>query len=254
MEKNFPSSTGRVRWPQRTGALQESLRTAGASRPYQRTASSWRSLAFSLVELLVTIAVIGLLAVLAATALPSLTQRAERADALAKIRTMGTAVLQYAPDHGGILPPLFPGQVLEYEQGRGGRIVTECATYLGLPSEPAKYLAVQLLPRAYANLAAPADKNALRVYVMNTAVTNRDTVINPFGRVTTPGQPPTGTTPLAALAGAESNWMMSTADQRQPAVSAAPWKANTPPDPPLGDVRAVFRFDGSAALVNIEEP
>jgi hypothetical protein len=37
-------------------------------------------------------------------------------------------------------------------------------------------------------------------------------------------------------------------------VSAAPWKANTPKDPPLGDVRAVFRFDGSAGLVNIDKP
>jgi prepilin-type N-terminal cleavage/methylation domain-containing protein len=210
--------------------------------------------AFSLVELLVTIAIIGLLAVLTAAVLPSLTQRAERADALAKIRTMGTAVLQYTPDHAGALPPLFPGQVLEYDQGRGGRIVTECATYLGLPSAPPKYLAVQLLPRAYANLAQPADKIALRVYVMNTAVTNRGIVINPFGRVTTPGQPPTGNSPLAALAGAEAQWMMSTADQTQPAVSTAPWRANAPKDPPLGDVRAVFRFDGSAGLVNIGTP
>lgn len=221
------------------------------SRGYR--AGTARSPAFSLIELLVTIAIIGLLAVLAATALPSLTKRAERADALAKIRTMGTAILQYAPDHAGLLPPLFPGQVLEYEQGRGGRIVTECASYLGLPSVPAKYLAVQLLPRAYANLAAPADQKALRVYVMNTAVTNRGTAINPFGRVTNPGQPPTGSAPLAALAGAEATWMMGTADQTQPAVSAAPWKANTPKEPPLGDARAVFRFDGSAALVNIDE-
>lgn len=224
-----------------------------SSCPENRAASA-RTAAFSLVELLVTIAIIGLLAVLTATALPSLTRRVECADALAKMRTMGTAVLHHAPDHGGLLPPLFPGQVLEYEQGRGGRIVTECASYLGLPSTPAKYLAVQLLPRAYANLASPADQNALRVYVMNTAVTNHSAVLNPFGRVTAPGKPPTGNTPLAALAGAESVWMMSTADQTQPAVSAAPWRANTPPQPPLGDVRAVFRFDGSAGLVNIGTP
>ena len=213
-----------------------------------------RSPAFSLVELLVAIAIIALLAALATAVVPSLAGRAERADALAKIRTMGTAVLQYAPDHAGALPPLFPGQVLEYEQGRGGRIVTECAAYLGLPPEPPKYLADRLLPRAYANLARPADINALRVYVMNTAVTNRGTVVHPFGRVTTPGQPPTGNAALALLAGAHREWMMSTADQQQPAVAAAPWKANTPEDPPLGEVRAVFRFDGSAGLVNIGTP
>jgi hypothetical protein len=185
---------------------------------------------------------------------PSVTARAERADALGKIRTMGTAVLQYAPDHGGLLPPLFPGQVLEYERGRGGRIVTECAAYLSLPPEPARYLAVQLMPRAYARLDAPADKNALRVYVMNTAVTNRGAVVNPFGRVTTPGQPPTANTTLAALAGAEAAWMMSTADQTQPAVAAAPWKNNTPIRPPLGSVRAIFRFDGSAGFATIGPP
>jgi len=224
------------------------------------SAKSWiapspaQSTGFSLVELLVSIAIIGVLAVLAAAALPSLTQRAERADALSKIRVMGTAVLQYAPDHGGLLPPLFPGQVLEYEQGRGGRIVTECAAYLGLPSEPPRYLATALMPRVYARLTSPADKNALRVYVMNAAVTDATTTIHPFGRVTTPGQPPTGHTPLAALAGAPSEWMMSTADRAQPAVAGAPWKNNTPANPPLGHRRAVFRFDGSAALVMIDAP
>ena len=210
--------------------------------------------AFTLVELLVTLTILGVLAVLAVAVVQSMTARAERADALAKIRTMGTAVLQYTPDHGGLLPPLFPGQVLEYERGRGGRIVTECATYLGLPAEPARYLAVQLMPRAYARVDAPADKNALRVYVMNTAVTNRGAVVNPFGRVTTPGQPPTANTTLAALAGAEAAWMMSTADQTQSAVAAAPWKNNTAIRPPLGDVRAVFRFDGSAGLVPVDGP
>jgi hypothetical protein len=89
---------------------------------------------------------------------------------------------------------------------------------------------------------------------MNTTVTNRDTVIHPFGRVTTPGQPPTGHTPLATLAGAEARWMMSTADQTQPAVAGAPWRNNTPAQSPLGDQRAVFRFDGSAGLVNIDKP
>jgi hypothetical protein len=108
------------------------------------------------------------------------------------------------------------------------------------------------MPRAYARLDQPADKNALRVYVMNTAVTNRGAAVNPFGRVTTPGQPPTANTTLAAMAGAEAAWMMSSADQTQPVVAAAPWRNNTSVNPPLGDVRAVFRFDGSAGLVPVD--
>ena len=82
--------------------------------------------AFTLVELLVAIAIIAILAGLALTALPAMRQRADQADALAKIRTMGSAVLTYPADHDGRLPPLWPGQVLEYQAGRGGRIVTEC--------------------------------------------------------------------------------------------------------------------------------
>lgn len=207
-----------------------------------------------MLELLIVLALVAVLATLAASLGPRLIQRADRAEALAKTRTMGTAVLQYTADHGGRLPPLFPGQVLEYEAGRGGRVVTECAAYLGLPAEPARYLAVQLLPRAYARLTTPPDKDTLRVYVLNTTVTNRGAVVNPFGRVTTPGQPPTANTTLATLAGAEAAWMMSTADQTQTAVVAAPWKKNTPPRPPLGKVRAVFRFDGSGGLVPLDGP
>ena len=210
--------------------------------------------AFTLVELLVTIAMVAVLAALAAGTVPGLIGRADGADALAKIRQMGAAVLHYPADHNGVLPPLFPGQVLEYEEGRGGRIVTECAAYLGVENQSGKYLVTSLMPRAYARLDEPKDKNAMRVFVMNTAITNKGTVINPFGRVTTSGKPPTGNTPLASLAGAGNPWMMSTADQKQPNVASAPWRSNTPKEPPLGNKRAVFRFDGAGELVMIEQP
>lgn len=210
--------------------------------------------AFTLVELLVTIAVVAVLAALAAGTVPGLIARADGADALGKIRQTGAAVLHYPADHNGMLPPLFPGQVLEYEEGRGGRIVTECAAYLGIEPRSGKYLVTPLIPRAYARLNEPKDKNAMRVFVMNTAMTNNGAVINPFGRVTTPGKPPTGNTPLASLAGSGNPWMMSTADQQQPNVVSAPWRNNTPKDPPLGNKRAVFRFDGAGELVIIEQP
>lgn len=207
--------------------------------------------AFTLIECLVAIAIIAILAVIVAVAAPQLIARADDADALGKIRQMGAAVLHYPSDHNGFLPPLFPGQVLEYEGGRAGRIVTECAAYLGVPSGKGKFLAARLMPRAYAKLAEPKDKNAMRVYVMNTAVTNNGAVVGPFGRVTTPGQPPTGSTPLGALSGAGGIWMMSTADQQQNNVASAPWRNNTPRESPLGKKRAVFRFDGSGDLVMI---
>lgn len=210
--------------------------------------------AFTLVELLVAIAVIAVLAAMVAGIAPDLSNRADGADALGKIRQMGAAVLHYPAEHNGVLPPLFPGQVLEYEEGRGGRIVTECAAYLGIENTEGRYLVMHLMPRAYARLAEPKEKNAMRVFVMNTAVTNNGVVINPFGRVTSPGKPPTGNAPFAAIAGTGPVWMMSTADQQQPNVGSAPWRNNTPKTPPLGDKRAVFRFDGAGELVMTNQP
>ena len=210
--------------------------------------------AFTLIELLVVIAIIAVLAGAVAGVVPQIVDRAASADALAKTRRMGAAVLLYPADHNGVFPPLFPGQVLEYEEGRGGRIVTECADYLGIEPQSGKYFVETLMPRAYARLDEPKDKNAMRVYVMNTAITNNGTVINPFGRVTTPGKPPTGNSTPASLAGVGNPWMISTADQKQPNVASAPWRNNTPPEPPLENRRAVFRFDGAGELQEIDAP
>ena len=226
---------------------------AGAVRPGGRIAFSRRG-GFTLVEILVVTVIVAVLAGLTAGMLPGLFARVQRADALAKTRTMGLAVLQYPADHGGKLPPLFPGQVLEYEEGRGGRIVTECAAYLGVPTSPPKYLVRSLMPRAYARQTVPADPAQMRVWVMNTRLTNNGAVINPFGGVTTPGEPPTGNSVLGALSEISAPWMITTADQKQPNVASAPWRANTPPASPLGDARAVFHFDGSAGLVKIDQP
>jgi prepilin-type N-terminal cleavage/methylation domain-containing protein len=205
--------------------------------------------AFTLVELLVVIAIVAVLAGLALAALPGLQQRADRADALAKTRTMGQAVLQYVPDHAGKLPPLFPGQVLEFRD-RPGRIVKECAPYLGLAEASGSFLVQWLMPKAYARLKVPANQMDMRVWVMNSSLTND---LEPFGGITN-GRVDGKSLPLASISGFFNTWMISTADQEQPNVAGASWKTNAPPKPPLGRVRAVFRFDGSAGLVNIGQP
>ena len=205
--------------------------------------------AFTIVELLVVITLVAVLAALSMAALPGLMQRADRADALAKTRAMGQAVLQYVPDHAGKLPPLFPGQVLEYKDRRG-RIVKECALYLGLAEASGTFLVNRLMPKAYARLKVPANQMEMRVWVMNSPLTND---LRPFGGITN-GEVEGNSLPLASISRFMNSWMIITADQAHPNVAAAPWKANAPPEPPLGNVRAVFRFDGSAGLVNIDEP
>lgn len=251
--RDRPARTGRLR---SQAPLFDPLRhVSGLRRCPGCRLTRRQSPAFSLVELLVAAGVLGCLALLAALAVPALQRKGERADALAKMRLMGQAVLNYPADHGGRLPPLFPGQVLEFEPGRGGRIVTECAAYLGFTPPAQRQLLTDLMPRAYARVRTPSDHAAMRVYVMNSAVTNAGAVIQPFGRVAVAGQPPVGALPLAAVGASGGGlWMMSTADQQQPNVAPAPWKSSTPATPPLDDRRAVFRFDGSADLVEVARP
>ncbi|MFM8460412.1 MAG: prepilin-type N-terminal cleavage/methylation domain-containing protein, partial [Chthoniobacterales bacterium] len=185
-----------------------------------------RGAAFSLVELLVVIAVVAVLASMVLAALPSIISRADQADALAKTRTMGQAVLQYASDHGGFLPPLFPGQVLEYKDRRG-RIVKECAPYLGLAEASGTFLVRSLMPKAYARLKAPANQMDMRVWVMNSLLKDD---LRPFGGVSK-GEVDEKSLPLASISEFMSSWMISTADQKQPNVVSAPWRGNTPKDP-----------------------
>lgn len=163
---------------------------------------------------------------------------------------MGTAVLLYAVDRHGVLPPLFPGQVLEYEAGRGGRIVTECAEYLQLDTNTEKYLVRSLMPRAYTRLREPANQNVMRVWVMNSSINTGDDEVKPFGTLGAPGDPPTNPAPLARMS-TNNLWMISTADRLHTNVASASWQANAPALPPLRDYRAVFRFDGSAELEKI---
>ncbi len=119
---------------------------------------------------------------------------------------------------------------------------------MGLADAEGSFLVNPLMPRAYSKQKVPRDQAQMRVYVMNKSVTNQaGGVVEPFGAVTN-----SNSLTLASLSGITGTWMMQNADQNHPNVSGETWKANAPPEPPLGDVRAVFRFDGSAGLIKID--
>lgn len=211
--------------------------------------------AFTLIELLVVLAIITILLAALFAVGSSIMARGDRADALAKIRKAGTAVKQFSADHAGRLPPLFPGQVLEYRPDRRGRIVTECASYLAIDSAMGPHLVRTLLPRAYARLSPPSNPLEMRVFVMNTAVTNAaGAVVRPFGGISG-GEVDGLTAPLAAIPSENRPVMMSTADQQQQWVAGAPWRNNAPSISPLGaGRRVVFYFDGAAEIVGSSVP
>jgi prepilin-type N-terminal cleavage/methylation domain-containing protein len=202
---------------------------------------------FSLIELLIVVAIVGLLAGLAGTVYSRALASAAKTESLSKLRTMGQGILLYSGDHDNQLPgPLWPGQVMLYDKNREGRLVRELAEYLSIEQRDTPYVVEDRVPSAYKQAMRGANLGDVRVYVMNSAIVREGETLAPFGSLT--GTSPVPAMRMAALGGLPEGdrWMMSEADQLQPDVAAAVWRANTPAKPVYVNRRAVLYFDGSA--------
>lgn len=209
---------------------------------------------FTLLELLVVLGIVGVLAVLLTPAVARALNRANQTEGLNQIRGIGQAVVQYAGDHDGSLPgPLWPGQLLEYDPDREGRLVRELAPYLGLPQTNSIYLARSFASRTFLRK-MPADQLSLaRPYVANLEPTNSaGEILRPFGGLIAPNL--AAPMNLAALpAEVRTQWALSDADQLHRNVRNAAWKANTPAKPIYDTHRAVLFYDWHAELLPVGE-
>ncbi len=211
--------------------------------------------AFSLLELLVVIAIVGLLAALGLGAWSKALADANRADSIARLKTIGQAIFSYVGEHDQLLPgPLWPGQVLLYDPVEKGRLVVSLAPYLGVEQRDTPYLVDRMIPKAYRRNPTAGRMNDLRIYVMNASIVLEGNTHRPFGALltTSNGDTVKSADPLRInrLDKLPDNerWMLSETDQKHPSVAAAPWKASTPPLPVHDNLRAVLNFDGSAQL------
>ncbi len=205
--------------------------------------------AFSLIELLVALAIVAALLVLGIGAGRQTLAGAEKADSLARLRSLGQAILLHAGEHDHQLPgPLWPGQVMYYDPVENGRIVVRLAAYLDVEQRDAPYLVDRLIPKAYRSNPTGGGMKDVRIYVMNSSIILDGQTNRPFGSLTTsPPVEPMRVGCLDRLPGNE-RWMVSETDRLHPDVSSAPWKANTPPLPMHEGFRASVNFDGSSQV------
>ncbi len=211
-----------------------------------------RSTAFSLIEMLVALAIVAVLLVLGIGASRQTLAGAERVDSLARLRSVGQAILSYAGEHDHQLPgPLWPGQVMFYDPIETGRLVVRLAPYLDVEQRETPYLVDRMIPKAYRRNATASALKDVRVYVMNSEILLDGQTNRPFGSLT--ASPPLEPMRLAALDRLPENerWMVSETDQLHSSVSGAPWKASTPPLPVHEGFRASVNFDGSAQVVPV---
>lgn len=200
---------------------------------------------FTLVELLVTIAIIAILAGLALTAIGSMRSHSDRSKAIANMRSIGSAIGLYAAEKDTLLPgPLWPGQVAELDPNRAGRLVRELAPYLGIDTPARPQLIDLFMPPAYRKATAPAALSTSRTFVMNMAVTSGNATINPWGSLAAND----GSRPLRLGSIPANAWGFSDADRLHPRVAGASWAANTPAKP-IHKKRLAWFFNGSVSPV-----
>ena len=202
--------------------------------------------AFTLVELLVVIAVVTVLGGLSLAVLSTVQLRADRAVALSQMRQISAGISLYAADHNNRYPgPLWPGQIPLTDPAQSGRLVVVLAPYLGIQVTATPQLVPLFIPPAYRRAVSATFLTSARTYVMNMAVpASTGGVLNPWGNITVAGEAPIvmGMVPTTA-------WAFSDADQLHPRVVAAPWKANTPTAVIHPPMRLAARFDGSVGTV-----
>lgn len=201
--------------------------------------------AFTLVELLVTIAILTILAALSLSAISLTRSTSDRTHAIANMRQIGSAIGLYASDKNGLFPgPLWPGQLAQLDPNRTGRLVRELASYLGLET-PAKPMVIELfVPPAYRRMTPTASLPTSRTFVMNMAVASGNATINPWGSLAANN----GSVPMRLGSVPANAWGFSDADRQHPRVAGASWAANTPAEP-IHKKRLAWFFNGSVSPV-----
>jgi prepilin-type N-terminal cleavage/methylation domain-containing protein len=196
--------------------------------------------AFTLVELLVVIAIIALLASVTTAALARARASADKATAAGQMRQIGSAINLYAGDNHGYLPgPLKVGQGIMYDPGKGDQLPTLLGSYLGVTDLSQPQQLDVFLPPAFERAMKGVNLKTTHPYVMLLTVTLEDgTASRPFGDDKAGAGPlPLGSIPPGA-------WILTDADQANPAVKNQPWKDKTPAKPVHGDRRLALFFDG----------
>lgn len=211
--------------------------------------------AFTLMELLVVVAIIGILAALLLPVLGRSKQYAWRAQCTSNLKQLGTVIQLYADDHGDHLPgPSWQGVYHVYDNSENVYLLYYIATYLGLPKpSPAVVKAdVAICPAAQAhwNPQSTALSTTLRQplsYILSIAVTNvaDDVVSRPFGypyQQLPNGGTNENTKLVKEIRNPSTSWAMEDADQIN-AVSLAQYYTFLPETPVHGTVRNVMFFD-----------
>ena len=153
----------------------------------------WRSRAFTLVELIVVIAVVAVLLTLTLAATKSAVNASRKAACVSHLHQIGVALLTYTQDHDSFLPgPLWRGQSPYYQTDSEGseNLADFLAPYLDLASPPAGH---PLLAESFScpawRLVKNSSSKTICYYSTGTVVRDDGSTFAPFGHPGEDGDP-----------------------------------------------------------------
>jgi len=217
---------------------------------------------FTLVELLVVVAVLAILGALLLPALAAAKQKSYRAQCVNNFKQLGLAIQLYADDHGNQLPgPVWLGFYENYDNVDYVRLTYYIATYMGVPApqSTAQNAPLARCPSA-ARCWSPADPSTPPMsldmplsYMASPAVTNVNsgTVNRPFGYpYSSPPFNDVDEAPklLHDIYNPSLSWALTDVDQQNGFPSAA-YYSYLPESPAHGSVRNELFFDWHVSSV-----
>lgn len=218
------------------------------------------SAAFTLVELLVVVAIIAVLAGLIFAASGKIRAMGDRTKCVSNLRQVGAAMASYMGDHDGSLPgPLWTWQSCWARNGDYGSLGTVLAPYVGIsPDADTQKVPILICPSWQRD--APYKEDEL--YILNSEVMLDGTKINPWGdadiadRNGGPGLDPDGRDTPRKLAGITDislpqTWAMQEWDQQSDGPRGKTW-SGIAKKPVHGEVRNALFFDFHVAPVPVK--
>ena len=209
-----------------------------------------RAAGFTLVELLVVIAVIVVLAALAFPTLSKMSTQSSLSKATSNFRGLGGVITAYAADNDQKLPgPLYSGQRSGYTSGLGQGLGNALWQYMGIPAPIADYQPLPLLTVPALKKWKYANGDLYPgAYAVNQAVTiSEGNTKPPFGIYNIPAS----TVKLIIVPKPSTTWAIW---ERGGAGDPISGNRKSYPEPIHGSKRTVLFFDGHVEAIPSASP
>lgn len=220
---------------------------------------------FTLIEMLVVIAIIGILISLVSSALISVRQKAYNVACLSSLKQTATSIISFATDHQGHLPPnLHPYQSPYFNLDRRYLMhPSKLGPYLNAPIPEKGLWSTDLDKMKYAvkfqcpaRALQPGDKR--QMYLLNTQMKNSDGSITPIwgtgsasrDSLNDSGGGHINSLRMEQVSNPSSTWLMADLDQEFPVGGIAP---HSPKTPVHGNHRNAIYFDMHVGTFHLPE-